>query len=408
MKIGIIKRKSRAAVSFETLRAFYTYCLALLPILFVYNVPSVNVSLGTVFLFAFLPYSVIVILRNLKGINRGSVLILLLFYAYFIIRSKGSIRAMLLYFAACVQLVGIVEGAVDARKLRSAMETVAIISAVIVFAQVLSHYLLGKKLDFVVLSALQRDYKAIYSEPALSGGLYRPTGPFLEPAMLSEYCVFALVSCLFSADGSYNKRKAAIIAAGIVLTTSGIGIVLTAGVIGWFLLLRRQSLDKRVKNVLKGLLLLAAVLLIMSRFAFFKAALARIFTNYDGYNAVRGRVWRWAQALKPMKGAVLLFGYGATADFPAYLTGIADTIYRCGVVGMLLEFLLLFDMMRKKRSQYVLLSCLIFILLLFFAKLTSVFYQVFYFGLILTEVYAKESKSGEYGEAIKDGLPSVG
>lgn len=372
--------------STNIVRELYTFIIALLPIILVYNTPAVNLSLGTVVLLLFLPYALFCITKRIDRAFTGLVGIIVILYVYFIARSQGDVRTILLYVAGCIHLCGFATGSVDADRFRSAVEKIAVISALCVFLQVISHYMLGKNISFTILSALQRDYKLIYYEQVSRFSLYRPTGLFLEPAMLSEYCIFALISCLFPAGGNIKKTRVALITAGIVLTTSGIGTLLSALVFGWYFFIKRESLSKWGRNVFRGIALAAIALLILSRFSFFNAAMARVFTNFEGYNALEGRTWRWSQAINPMKGQLLWLGYGALEDFPYYLTGIPDTIYRCGLIAVILEILLLIRLIAKKNNTFVRLSGIVFLVLLFVAKITSVPYQVFFLGLMVADM----------------------
>ncbi|MEZ3487557.1 MAG: hypothetical protein K1W22_13525 [Lachnospiraceae bacterium] len=304
----------------------------------------------------------------------------------------------MLYFAACVHLCGFIVGSVDANKIRSVIEKIAVISAICIFVQVFSHYLLGRNVSFILFSALQRDYKLIYYEQVSSRfSLYRPTGPFLEPAMLSEYCIFSVISCLFPSDGSIKKAQAIIITTGMILTTSGIGVMLSAFVLGWYFFLKKDSLGKRIRKIFSGVFLAAVVLLILSQFSFFNATIARVFTNYEGYNAIVGRTWRWSQAINPMKGKLLWIGYGATEVFPHYLTGVIDMIFRCGLVAVIIKFILLIDLIKKKDNIFVRLSCIVYLVLFFVAKITSVPYQVFFIGLMVIDVSRNKQWIGENG-----------
>ena len=86
-----------------------------------------------------------------------------------------------------------------------------------------------------------------------------------------------------------------------------------------------------------------------------------------------------------MTGNLLWLGYGATEDFGHYLTGIPDTIYRCGLIAIIIEFILLIYLAFTKDNTFVRLTSIVYIALLFVAKITSVPYQVFFIGLMLIE-----------------------
>lgn len=374
------------------MRGPYTYSVALLPIIMVYNTPALNLSLGTVVLFLFLPYSFLCVANSINQRNKNyiGIIAIIFIYLYFVIRSQGDVRTILLYIAACIHLLGFASGSVDGNRFRAIFEKIAVISSICVLAQVFSYYLMGRTISFTILSALQRDYKIIYYGQVSRFSLYRPTGPFLEPSMLSEYCVIALVSCLFPVEGNIKIIRTGLITMGIILTTSGIGIVLSAFVYAWYVFIKRASLSKRVRNIFRAVVLATLAILIFSRFSFFNAAMMRVFTNFEGYNAIEGRLWRWSQAINPMKGKLLWLGYGATEDFGHYLTGIPDMVYRCGLAAVVLLFILLIYLIITPNDTFVKLSSIVYIILLFIAKITSVPYQVFFIGLMLIDTYRNQ------------------
>lgn len=383
MRIGIPNRRELIIKPGSIAKDLYTYTITLLPIIMVYNTPALNLSIGTVLILFFTPYALLFTIKRIRLLNHGIVSIIVILYLYFMARAHGDLRTIILYFAAGAHLCGFTAGSVDVLKLRSSIEKIAVISAVCVIIQTLSHYLLGRNVSFVLFSALQREYKEIYFEQISRFSLYRPTGPFLEPAMLSEYCIFALISCLFSVEGELRIRQAIIISIGMILTTSGIGIILTAFIWGWYFFMNRDSLNRKIRRALLGLLLAASAFAILSRFEFFNAALMRVFGSYEGYNAIEGRTWRWSQAIGPMKGKLLWLGYGTTEDFPHYLTGVPDMIYRCGLIAVILVFILLIPMALTKNNLFVRLAAIVYLILFFVAKITSVPYQVFFIGLML-------------------------
>ena len=73
-------------------------------------------------------------------------------------------------------------------------------------------------------------------------------------------------------SSSINVKAIAIVA-GCILTTSGMGIALTAGVFGWYAFLNRQRIDKKIVNILRLIPVLMIGLLILSRTSFFQTAL---------------------------------------------------------------------------------------------------------------------------------------
>ncbi len=137
--MSILIKRTITVRSTNVAREFYTFLIALLPIILIYNTPAINLSLGTVVLLLFLPYPLFCITKRFDRAFSGIVGIIVVLYIYFITRSQGDVRTILLYVAGCVHLCGLVTGSVDSDKFRSAVEKIAVISAFCVLFQVVSH-----------------------------------------------------------------------------------------------------------------------------------------------------------------------------------------------------------------------------------------------------------------------------
>ncbi len=373
--------------------SIYTLCVALLPVLCLLNVPVANISLGTVLLLLFAPYAIIRILMALKGGRpRITAFFFFLFYLYLVFRADGSVSYMVLCAATFVHLWGIACGSVHTEKLRRYVELFALLNTALIFLQVLLYYGVHIKLPFLPASLFHRDFRESWvfrNEP----GLYRPSALFLEPSHFAQYCCFALISVLFPREGKPNLIQAGFLALGCVLSTSGMGIAMVCAIIAWYCLVSRVKLESKLFYVVLFTPLVLIGLLVMLQIPFVQTALQRVFSNVDGYNAVRGRTGQWSRAIAPMSGADLWFGYGNSADYPYYLAGLADTIYKFGLVGALLEFACFLHLMFRKFDRYIWCCCLVFLALFCVAHLTSFYSQIFYLGLAAAEAVASKRRT---------------
>ena len=92
----------------------FQFCVALMPVLYLLNVPVLNVSLGTILVILFLPYSGYHIVRcykeNRKQIksfeNLAGMLLFALFYLYFCLRSGGGLNTIVLSIGTLAHLWG--------------------------------------------------------------------------------------------------------------------------------------------------------------------------------------------------------------------------------------------------------------------------------------------------------------
>lgn len=376
------------AISFKPFKLFetiYHLCIGLLPLLYIINVPGLNISLGTVILIGLVPYSLVFILKGLNQKYRIKAFIFFIFYIYLIFRSDGNISRIILCCATFLILFGQMKGAVNNTKIRNIIETFAIINVALLILQVLSYYGLHFSLQYIPRSLIYEEYQNSYVFRE-EFGLYRPSALFLEPSHFAQYCIFALISTLFPTQGEKpHIKKALAIGLGCILTTSGMGIALTIGVFSWYLAFNRQRVDRKILTIVKLIPVLLFLGIILSRTDFFQTALQRIFSTVNGYNAISGRTHNWDDAIGTMSGFLLWFGYGDSQSYWLYLTGLADTIYKYGVLCVILEGLCFIYLMLKKTENYVWCCCIVFSVLFCVAHITNFVAQVFYFGIIIAD-----------------------
>jgi len=380
-------------ITIEGVDDIYHFCIALLPVLCLLKVPAFNISLGTVLLIAFIPYSVFNILNGLKyGASNISALFFFVFYLYLCLRADGSLPHAVLCIATFIHLWGITCGAIDSEKLRKNIERYAIINSLLIVLQVMIYYGVHYKVQFLPQALFHEDFQNSYVFRETTG-LYRPSALFLEPSHFSQYCCFALISTLFPKKEKINVKRAGLIALGCVLSTSGMGILMTGVIFCWRVFFSRAKKGTKLYKVIKWSPVVLIGLLILIQIPFIQTAFQRVFSNVDGYNAVHGRTGQWERAVGSMTGTTLWFGYGNNAKYPYYLAGLADTIYKYGIIGAFLEFACFLYLMFRKFDRYVWCCCVVFLALFCVAHLTSFYSQIFYFGLAVAESVATKNHS---------------
>lgn len=380
-----IKRINAKAIPSD----LYHFCFGLLSVLYIANVPVLNISLGTVILIGFAPYSLYYCIRGIGRKKEASSFFFFIFYLYLIYRSDGNIMRIILCITAFINLAGQMSGAIRAEKIRSVVEGFAVLNSILIIIQSFSYYILHNTIQYIPRALIYEEYRNSWVFNTVSG-LYRPSALFLEPSHFAQFCVFALISALFPYDGVVNKKRALIIGVGCILSTSGMGIALTAGVFAWYLFLNREKFDKKIVMIIKWIPIALVLLFVLSRMSFFQTALQRVFSNVGGYNAIVGRTHNWNDAVGKMHGKLLWLGYGDSHNYRWYLTGLADSIYKYGIISVILEGISLLYLMIKKRNNFVWLCCIVFAALFCVAHITNFASQVFYFGFILSEVCSKK------------------
>ena len=387
------KNKNRVHSSFAD--DFYNICIALLPALYIINVPVLNMSLGTILLFLLLPKSILTLIKASTSNRKLNSFFFLVFYLYLILRCEGSIVRIIICCCTFLIIAGQINGAINSLKFRKIVESFAIVNVVLVAIQVISYYLFNYQIQYIPRGIIYEEYQNSWVFREFTG-LYRPSALFLEPSHFAQYCVFALISVLFPAEGKVNLKKAIAIGGGCILTTSGQGIFLVVGVSVWYLLFNHQSFSKKVYNIVKILPFLILAFAILYNTDFVQSAIYRVFNKVDGYTAIEGRTHNWHDAIGTMHGSTFWLGYGDGHKFRFYLPGLADTIYKYGLLCIIFEGLcLLYLMLKKIGNNYVWCSCVVFTILFCIAHITNYVSQIFYFGIIISEVTNKLTCSRE-------------
>ena len=423
----------------------FQYCIALMPVLCLLNVPLLNISLGTVLLILFLPYSALYVMGWFKRKDRESanfvdwfkkkikdpknfairfkqiaeepkkfvgMILFAIFYLYMCARSGGGLLTIIMSLLAMVHIWGMFCGSVQFDKIRRILVTYAMISVGLLVIQTLAYYLLDFRIQYIPQALVHEQFRESYVFRETSG-LFRPSALFLEPAHFVQYCIFAIISVLFPPNGKVDLERAIVLAIGCVLTTSGMGMALVFGIAVWYFILKYVVTGKLKNYRLKKILLVALAcvvgLFLIAQIPFIKLAILRVFSTVDGYNAVVGRLglWKLKDAIGTMKIVPLLFGYNNTADYGYYLTGLIDTIYKFGLVGLLSLLSCFGWLMYCKKSNYVWGTCLTFLALFVVAHLTTVFAQLFYFGIVISNVIAAP-KLDEKKEVSPEQIKEIG
>ena len=293
----------------------YALFIALLPVLMMYKVPVVGIGVSTALIIALSFYSAAVIfsdiLRN-GGRLRVSKLVLpfVIYLLYVVARSTGETVNMIQTLLIIVHILAFSLGAVNAAFLKKCTVTVAVAASGLTLLQTAFYYTFNIHLPCIApdlcLDSLWYYRDSILTGFQETGNLYRPSAFFLEPSHLTQYAFVALLLCLF--HGRRNIPAAICISAGMIATTSGMGILLTAGI--WFLFLlesvRRSNLSGKLVKLSLFVLGSVLVFLVMMQFGFFRSAILRIFSpieySQDSYNAIWGRTLYWNKYISPMQG----------------------------------------------------------------------------------------------------------
>lgn len=176
-------------------------------------------------------------------------------------------------------------------------------------------------------------------------GLFRPSSFFLEPAHHCQYCILGLCCTLF--DRKAINRKSIIISVGIILTTSGMGII--AMVVLWTLrfLLGLKKITYRKFLAIGGLLLIAILgfIYLYNAGGAFTATIDRLMGRTE-YNPFEGRLGTILHVYN-LTGIDRWIGVGfenlptyGEFNTPVYMTSLVETMYCQGIIGIVLLIIL--------------------------------------------------------------------
>ena len=299
----------------------------------------------------------------------------------------------------CLVFLAAISGLIDFKALVRAWITVAVIGCVLLLAQYVCYYVFDFHLQLIPtrlfcegsdqwMGLAETGKISILGNPTK---MYRPSSIFMEPSHVALYCVPAQLMLLFTPN--FNRLRfvlALVLSAGVLASTSGLGIVLTMGL--WFIYLalfcgenrgdkpilfikgftiperRFKGVTIKGKNygaftfrgwtvrainiVLVGGLVLAAVLM----YAFvdvFRDSINRILFSQDGYNAVSGRTSSGILAISKLQGSEWLIGKAVEgSEANGYMSGLFESIYKYGLLGATISYAFYVISAFKLNRQY--------------------------------------------------------
>ena len=181
-----------------------------------------------------------------------------------------------------------------------------------------------------------------------SHGFYRPSAFFLEPSHLFIYFFPVLCMLLFSEEMTGTRlRSAFILTIGIILSTSGMGIVCCVGVWACYFLMYYDGSNKnvaRLANVfsLRNILFISSLFILVVFLYFTVDSVAytidRILFD-ESSAAFSGRMGQASTLIRDMDGSALWIGLTDDRSNIIYnLPGFFATMYKKGLIGVLLSY----------------------------------------------------------------------
>lgn len=364
----------------------YAMYLACLPLIAMYKTPGLSVGLATSLIAVGMVYAGCVVYRNFQKVDLSILMALLPYLTY--VFFNGSSDAQLLTIAILIHLAAISTGAVDTNRLRYYLENVAVAAAFLVVIQQILHYGAHLNVKFMFTNLLidsMKDEGGLMLQ-AEGTGLNRPSAFFHEPSHMAQTCIIGLGSCLYREVPKI--KKALLVTMGFVACTSGMGLVLTAAMWGWW---RISQEDKGVIYKV-GIIVGVAIALVIAYFVldqipFTHSILNRfVGTDEGNYNAIEGRTFGWDILFAGKDFWELFWGFGPEALPKFYLTGFMSQLIVYGYAGVILLFVFLgrfiLGSQGLARTQAIIYASLLFI-----ANIIGFVFLIFQTGVIIALNY---------------------
>lgn len=395
--------------SHSFLDKFFTFLVAVAPILQHYK--GLLMNGGVTVLIISLPYTLLKIFLNKRIVYRDfSLLLPILPFLLFKVIDHGT------YVAEIGQVVFIVVyslafclKALDTKMFVRIVWFISCLASILIVVQYICYYILGFHLRLIPTSMLLSDANqwialAQTGRVGISGkisSLYRPSSFFLEPSHMFLYLFPALIYYLLpSGLGTSEKRKAVIISIGIVLSTSGMGLVVVAGV--WILYFAKNgqnnsrfSLTKllRPRNLLRIAFIILVIILLYYRVNPFRQSINRIISSAGLQSSINGRTALGNSFIRRMHGSQFLFGISDRySDIDFNMSGFNGTMFKYGIIGTCLSYLFYLKCLFDLKNQHFWIAIVIISVSFFSAHTHGTFYMLFYI-VFLTDGYCYRSET---------------
>ncbi len=355
----------------------------------------------------------ILFLRTFKKLDSGvverksffAIIPLIIFYFYTIlIRDFNFMRLgyvlLLSWIFICVS-----NGSINISYFFKCATKIAILATIAIIIQFVSHNVLNWTIDFRPLSLLTTQ-ENIWVRTSVNYGavgyLYRPSGFFLEPSHFFLYSFPIITVLLLSVDRDKKDfRTALFISLGLLLTTSGMGIVVLAGLWTLYFLIYKRIEDYSISSFTKQISVRSVVIVLLLVVVFYFAyrgipfiqnAVNRILTDDETSNAIEGRTRLVENFVKGITGKAVWFGTpNAMADIDFNVPGFFATYIKYGILGLLFSYWFYLQGVFKLKGPYFWLTLIIVVISYFTAHTHGTFYMLYFVLFLMNGYYERGS-----------------
>lgn len=403
-------------------KKIFAFIFALSPILSLYKIPLLEMNLCFVTYWILMLYSVF--MNYVKGVYRDNKtksiiwLMTIIMFLYIIITYfRKSPEAIISYstsnFFNIISLLMFIAFMVLTfydLEIRAYyidyVKDIAIMMSICVVLQYVMYYIL--KFDFNNDRGFLLPMRSLVFDPqhyldvsmTVYNGLFRPSALFLEPAHFSQYCSIGL-ACLLLEEEKRVNSKTILVSVGMIMTTSGIGVLTVIFLWVYVYLLNMDTVSRRRMIETAGgiLCVLVVFIILISTSDFFIQTMNRLLPSQGG-TAIKGRIWSIKYVLD-LAGLDRVFGMGYknipinyNTGYQMYMTAIVELLYCQGIVGTVL-FALLYMQMMIKAHIYKEKRCMMILVLVIPYLLGTSFLQMMTIGQYIPFLYVRRNKKIE-------------
>lgn len=339
----------------------------------------------------------------------GAVIPIILFQVFKMFDHTISINKTLYGIFFIVLFMAIAAGCINARLFLKYATAVSVLAAILLVVQYFCYYVLGFHLQLAPTSLFLPSSSGwvlgvqtgLHGLRGIKNGFYRPCAFFMEPSHLFLYTFPTLCAVLFSPGKTrWRIRCSLLITLGILLSTSGMGILAAAALWAVYIALYHSKNNEknvaRLKNLLSAknlIILLAAMALAVILYfnvpVFTQTVNRFLVRGSTGQStAVAGRT-RLAQMLvSSMSGKSLLIGVAENLDEVNFnMPGFFATLYKYGVIGVVLSYWYYAQYLFRTKDAGFWMSILILVVSFFSAHTHGTFYMMYYILVLVNAHY---------------------
>lgn len=330
---------------------------------------------------------------------------LILFQVYKTIDHEISMSKIIYGIFMLFLFLEIASGVINAKYIVKYVSIIGSIAAVCLILQYTSFYIFRKHITMVPVSLLLPESEkwamgaktGLYGLRGIRNGFYRPSAFFLEPSHLFLYCFPVLCINLFLPNiNEWRKRKAILLSIAMILSTSGMGVLITIALwIAYVVLYNSSSASDSIARVGKLLnvkkLFFISVIAVVICIAYyhvpvFRNSIVRIVgsTNGERSSAIDGRTRLASALVQGLSGRTLLLGVTDNVDDINFnLAGFYATLYKYGIVGVILSYAFYIRGLFRLKNAFFCLTIIILVVSFFSAHTHGTFYMLYYIVLLM-------------------------